>query len=1163
MTERAPLLQELLAQRILCLDGGMGTAFQALELSAADYGGEPFEGCHEHLMLTRPDVVEAVHRSYLEAGADIIETNTFGSTDIVLGEYPPLGEKARAITLAAARLARRLADEYSTADRPRFAAGSVGPTTKPLSLSADIDFAELSRSYAEQARALIEGGVDYLLLETCQDMLNVKAALVGIGRVERELGRSLPIAVSATIEPGGTTLAGQSADAFAVSLGHLDLLYIGLNCGTGPAFMADHLRALAELARVPVACVPNAGLPDEDGRYGETPARMAAVLGRFIDEGWLNLVGGCCGTTGEHIAAFAELCQDKAPRQPPRYERTLLSGLEVVELSEENRPVLVGERTNALGSRRFRRLIAAGQLEKASEIARKQVRGGAQVIDICLQNPDRDEVEDMRRFLEVVGKKVKVPLMIDSTDPAVIELALQRCPGKAIINSVNLENGRERFAEVVPLAQQYGAALVVGCIDDDPQQGMAITRERKLEVARRSYDILTEDYGVDPGDLVFDPLVLPCATGDEQYRGSAKETVQGLRLIKSAYPQCKTLLGISNVSFGLPPAAREALNSVFLYHCTTAGLDMAIVNAQKLERYARIAERDRVLCEQVLFETTDEAVDALVRRYRQAGDHAPRTARIRNGMSLDDRLSEYVVSGIKEGLIADLERKLGLADPLDVINGPLMQGMARVGKLFHDNKLIVAEVLQSAEVMKVAVRHLEPYMDKAEAAHRGTVVLATVRGDVHDVGKNLVDIVLSNNGYKVVNLGLKVPPQQLIAAIEEHQPDVVGLSGLLVKSAHQMVVTARELRAHGRCPPLLVGGAALTREFTRRRIAPEYGGLVAYARDAMSGLELANRLIEPERRRELEREIGREAAAIDEGQQVARRAPPEPPPAPDAARSVPAMLDVPSPPDFERHVEHGLPLDEIWRYLNPRMLYGKHLGLRGDPAKLFDRGDPTALGLRHMVETLKDECRPEGPEPMVVSAVWQFFAAEGEGDAMRLYAADDDERPRVEWIFPRQPSGERLCLADYVLPPGSGLPDSVCLMAVTAGSGIRERYKRLRDDGEFLRSHTIQALAVETAEAAAEWLHDKLRADWGFADPPETTIVDKFKARYRGRRYSFGFPACPDLNKQDQLFELLRPEDIGVSLTGEHMMDPEASVSAIVLHHPAAKYFSCRADRLG
>jgi 5-methyltetrahydrofolate--homocysteine methyltransferase len=1145
-------LSELLDTRILCLDGAMGTAIQAHDLGPADFGGEAYEGCNENLVLTRPDVIQGIHEAYLAAGADIVETNTFGSTALVLAEYD-LAPRAAEITRAAARLARAAADKYSTPERPRFVAGSIGPTTKAITVTGGVTFDQLRLTFKDQARALVEGGADYLLVETCQDTRNIKAALVGIEELFAEFGHAIPIAVSGTIEPMGTMLAGQNAESLVVSLAHLPLLYVGLNCATGPEFMTDHIRAMSELSRVRVACVPNAGLPDEDGTYLESPAMIAATVGRFVDEGWLNLVGGCCGTRADHIAALSRRVAGKRPRRVPSYSRTIVSGLETVEVTDDNRPVLVGERTNSLGSKLFKDLIAAEKYEEASEIARRQVKNGAQVIDICLQNTDRDEAQDTERFLEFVIRKVKAPMMIDTTDAAVLAKALTYSQGKSIINSINLEDGLERFERVVPLAKRFGAALVVGCIDENKQQGMAVTRERKLAIARRSHDILTRDFGIEASDLIFDPLVFPCATGDANYVGSAIETVEGIRLIKEAFPACKTILGISNVSFGLPPAGREVLNAVFLYHCTKAGLDMAIVNSEKLERYASIPDEERKLAEDVLFHTTDEAIAAFAARFREQKSRVKKAV---STLSLDERLANAIVTGSKEGLVEDLALKRAEgARPLDIINGPLMAGMDEVGRLFNNNELIVAEVLQSAEAMKAAVAYLEQFMEKDAASQRGVVLLATVKGDVHDIGKNLVEIILSNNGFKVVNLGIKIPPQELLAAIEAHKPDLVGLSGLLVKSAQQMVITAEEMSRSGKCPPMLVGGAALTRNFTLKKIAPAYDGLCLYAKDAMNGLDLANQLMNPDSRAALGR------AQLEERAKLAAAAPPvavEGPAVSGGGPTVRALEHLPAAPDLVRHVMKQLPLDEVWSYINPKMLHGKHLGLKGNPTELWAKGDARALELRDLIDRIKATARPGGESPMAVRAVWQFFPASSVGDTLRLHDPKDPERIAASFTFPRQERGDRLCLADYARPADSELPgrDSVGLFVVTAGEGIRARYEALKAEGRYLESHAVQALAIESAEAAAEWLHKKLRGLWGFPDLPDATMLDMFQAHYHGKRYSFGYPACPDLGMQAPLFALLRPEEIGVTLTEEHMMEPEASVSALVFHHPDAKYFT-------
>ena len=1141
--ERAEALKEVLAERILVLDGATGTWLQGQKLSAADFGGPELEGCNENLVFTRPDVVRRMHEEYFAAGADMVETDTFGGTPLVLAEYG-LADEALEQNRRAAEIAREAAAAASTAARPRFVLGSMGPTTKAITVTGGATFAEMIVHYRTEAIGLLTGGADALVLETVQDTRNLKAGLIGVDQAFAEVGWSVPVMVSVTIEPTGTMLAGQAVDAVYAAIAHRPLLSVGLNCSTGPEFMTDHLRTLSSLAKTLTSCYPNAGLPDADGRYGETPERIAACLGRFADEGWLNIVGGCCGTTPPHIAALARAVEGKRPRRPAIHGRVFVSGIEALEINEDVRPVLVGERTNVLGSRKFKRLVAEGQFEAAAEVGRAQVKGGAQVLDVCLQDPDRDEVSDANAFLERVTKMVKVPFMLDSTDAKVMEIGLTWSQGKSILNSINLEDGEARFASVVPLAQKYGAALVVGTIDEDPENGMGVTRERKLAIARRSYTLLTEKYGVSPEDIFFDPLVFPAGTGDAKYAGSAVETIEGIRLIKEEFPLTRTLLGISNVSFGLPEAGREVLNSVFLYHATKAGLDLAIVNSERIVRYPSIPEDERRLAEDLLWNRGADPVAAFAEHFKAKGA-APKAPRSRAGTPLE-RLPRYILEGSKEGLVADLEavRSGGMA-PLDIINGPLMDGMREVGRLFNANELIVAEVLQSAEAMKAAVDHLQKFMEKATDARKGKVLLATVKGDVHDIGKNLVEIILGNNGYEVVNLGIKVPPERLIAAYREHRPDAIGLSGLLVKSAQQMVTTAEDLTAAGVTAPMLVGGAALSQKFTDLRIAPAYGGLVAYAQDAMSGLALADRILSGESER----------AALADASAARRRSaaspavePAENPLAAPEVRSESVEAAPPvAAPDREEHVLESLDLGRVWSYLNPHMLYVKHLGLRGSFQRLKGARDPKLAELEAVIEGVKAKGW------IRARAMYRYFDAWSEGNTLHL------ERPGgglVSFALPRQAMGERLCLADFVAAKGSGGRDSVALLITTAGEGIRQRAEELKTAGEYLLCHALQALAVETAEAAAEWLHRKIREAWGFPDPPELTMTDRFQARYRGKRYSFGYPACPELADQAKLFDLLPGARIGVELTDGFMMDPEASVSALVVHHPQARYFA-------
>ncbi|MBC8081442.1 MAG: methionine synthase, partial [Gorillibacterium sp.] len=946
-----PSLKEQMRKKIMILDGAMGTMIQRENLTPDDFGGEELDGCNEMLVLTRPDVISRIHEAYFAAGSDIIETNTFGATSVVLAEYD-IEHRAVEINIEAARLAVEAAAKYSTIEWPRYVAGALGPTTKTLSVTGGVTFQQLEDSYYEQAKALIENGVDALIIETSQDTLNVKAASIGVRRAFNELEIELPIMISGTIEPMGTTLAGQSIESFYISLEHLNPISVGLNCATGPEFMRDHIRTLSQISHTAISCYPNAGLPDEDGHYHESPESLAKKMAGFAEQGWLNVAGGCCGTTPEHIRVLAETMKQYQPRLLTGEHPPAISGIETVYIEPEGKPYMVGERTNVLGSRKFKQLIADGKYEEASEIARAQVKKGAHVIDVCLQDPDRDEAADMEQFLQLVVKKVKVPLMIDTTDIAVLELALSFSQGKAIINSINLEDGEEKFAKVTPLIHRFGAAVVVGTIDE---RGQAITAKEKLDVAVRSHDLLVNKYGLKSEDIIFDALVFPVGTGDQQYIGSAAETIEGIRLIKETLPKCQTILGLSNVSFGLPPAGREVLNTVYLYHCTKAGLDYTIINTEKLERYASLPENERMLAEELIFNTNDETLAQFVAFFRVK---KVEKAVIASNLTVEERLASYVVEGTKQGLIEDIELARAHYSPLEIINGPLMKGMEEVGRLFNNNELIVAEVLQSAEVMKASVAYLEGFMQKNETAVKGKVLLATVKGDVHDIGKNLVEIILSNNGFQIINLGIKVPPDKMIEAFHREKPDAIGLSGLLVKSAQQMIITAQDLRNAGIDVPILVGGAALTRKFTKTRIQPEYEGLVLYAKDAMDGLNIANNLSDPDKRLKLIEELrdSKSSFVQETGNKNL-----------DGitltwARNTSIDKDVPIylAPDMDRHILKNYPLNHLIPYINWEMLLGKHLGLRGSVEKLLKAGDAKAVQLKETVDGILADAEKNG-----------------------------------------------------------------------------------------------------------------------------------------------------------------------------------------------------------
>jgi len=1128
-------LTELIQEKILLLDGGMGTQIQDMNLTDEDFGGKEYVGCNEYLVISKPDCISKIHEAYLKAGADIIQTNTFGGTALVLEEYG-LGKYAYEINYQAAQLAKKACDLFQ--DQEKFVAGSVGPTTKSLSVTGGITFDELTKEFQLQCDALIAGGVDYLLFETALDTLNLKAAYLGALKAFENQNKHIPIAISGTIETMGTMLAGQGVEALYTSVEHINPLYVGLNCATGPEFMKDHIRTLSQISKFPVSVVPNAGIPNADGLYPETPEMFAKTIGQFLNQGWLNVIGGCCGTTPAHIKALRTLANQSKPRRQNTTTLSRISGIEALVLEDENRPYIIGERSNVIGSKAFKELITQEKFDEAGEIVRKQVKAGANIIDVCLSNPDRDEVKDMTAFLEKASKMTKAPFMIDSQVPEVVEAAFKLIQGKCILNSVNLEDGEKSLSTLLPLVKQYGASVVVGCIKEE----MAITAEEKLAYATDAYEIITKKYGILPEDIIFDPLVFPCGTGDEKYFGSGKHTIEGVRLIKEKYPQCKTTLGISNVSFGLPAAGREVLNSVFLYLCSKAGLDTAIVNSEKLVRYANISEEEKKLCEALLYYNHKESEDPIADFVAYFRDKKTNVEIVdRSALSIEKKLEINIVQGTKEFLIENLDEALKKWVPLDVINVPLMAAMDIVGKMFNNNELIVAEVLQSAEVMKTAVQYLEQFMEKAEKTSRAKILLATVKGDVHDIGKNLVQIILSNNGYDVIDLGIKCPPEVLIEAYHRHQPDIIGLSGLLVKSAQQMITTAEDLKTAGIHVPILVGGAALTESFTISKIAPTYEGAVIYCKDAMTGLEIANQLSNKDLRKNFIEQVKSKKAE----QKVIEK----------PKRSLKTMVfDYENlkgkAPHFNPIIETAT-LEEIWPYMNKQMVYGHHLGIKGNITSLIEKGDEKVLKIEALLNKLKKKIQDEAL--LTAKAIYQFFKVKvSQNDLIILNPTSLEEIQRFS--FPRQDDSYQLCLTDFVHPHQI---DEVCFFVLTAGDGIAKLAKEFLEKGDYFESHGLSAIALEAAEGFAERLHQKIRKTWGIPDPETLSIEDLYKLKYTGVRVSFGYPACPNLEDQGKLWTLLRPDQtIGVTLSEEFMMDPEASVSALVFRHPQARYFS-------
>ena len=1140
-------------ENILLIDGAMGTSIQNLNLSSSDFGGEDLDGCNEYLNIINPTYIKDIHRSFIDVGANIIETNTFGATPIVLDEYK-LSDLAEEINFKAAKIAK---SSIKDSDNSILVAGSMGPTTKLLSLnqikSSEITFDLLVDNYRIQARGLISGGSDFLLIETSQDILNVKAAIKGIALAKFDLNKNdIPFAIQCTIENMGTTLGGQDIESFYLTIKHNDLLWIGMNCATGPKFMREHLRILSQISSHPISIVPNAGLPDEHGNYNESPSEFSKTIEEYIKNGWVNVIGGCCGTVPEHISKLKTLVQNHDTVYDSNNKKSNLkhfvTGLESLYVDESTKPILVGERTNVLGSKRFKRLIENNDFDQASEIGKLQINSGANVIDVCLQNPDRDEIDDIKQFLEKLTSKIKSPIMIDSTDIEVIKEAIKLCPGKIIINSVNLEDGEEKFNDISPIIKSFGASLIVGCIDDDKNQAQAITRERKLEIAKRSFDLLTNDYELNPNDIIFDPLTFPIGTGDVNYLESAEETIEGIKLIKKELPTAKIILGISNVSFGLPTNGREVLNSVMLNHCLNAGLDYAIVNTQNLKRFNALSDEEINLSNELIFNNSKEALDKFVEYFRST----PVNKTIKENIPWDKFLKESVINGSKNKLEPNLDKGLKKIAPLDIINGPLMNGMDVVSDLFGKNELIVAEVLQSAEVMKSAVSYLEQYMEKADITSKGTIMLATVKGDVHDIGKNLVDIILTNNGYKVINLGIKVNSQELIDAYNKYNPNYIGLSGLLVKSAQMMVDTVSDLTNEQIDIPILVGGAALTEKFTYLNIFPNYNNLVIYAKDAMSGLDIVNDLNNIKSKEELLINVDKKIKHF-KSNMIPRTTKVIADKSGLVKNPIKQLDSIPQPPDLKIH-NIVLPIEDVWNLVNPTMLYNRHLGYRGNFTNDLKMNVKKAADLFESVNKVKEILKDN--ENIQAKVVYKFFKTKSENNDLIIY--DSNSKNEISrFTFGRQTDKDMLSLSDYVYPVTSAKDDYVCMFVSTYGPGIRELAEKYQNKGEFLISHIIQSLALETAEASAEFIHKKIREMWGIKDSPDITNQDIFKAKYIGKRYSFGYPACPRLEDQKILWDLLNPtKNINVELTEEYMMDPEGSVSAIVFHHPEAKYFN-------
>ncbi len=1184
----SPYLQAL-EHRVLIYDGAMGTNIQRHRLTASDFGGKAYEGCNDYLVLTRPDVIRGIHESFLAVGCDVVETCTFQSTPRRLHEWG-LGDRVHELNVAAARLARAACERFATPDHPRFVAGSMGPTGMlPSSddpVLSDITFEALSDNYYQQAKGLVEGGVDVLLIETSQDILEVKAAVVGIERLFAELGRRVPIQAQVTLDPSGRMLLGTDIASALTTLEALGVDVVGLNCSTGPEHMREPIRYLCEHASRPVSCIPNAGLPVNTGSgeavYPLEPEPMALALAEFVRDFGVRIVGGCCGTTPAHLAAVvaavrsversgagasraagvdghggrreATVARGTRGAQPRHRAPRVSSAMRAITLHQDPPPLLIGERVNAQGSRKVKQLLLAEDYEGLLEVARQQVEAGAHVLDVCVALTERsDEAEQMRRVVKLLSMSIEAPLMIDSTEPEVIARALEQIPGRPIVNSINLESGRARVDAVLPLVKRHGAAVVALTIDE---AGMAKTRERKLEIARRIHDIAVGEYGLAPEDLIFDALTFTLATGEAEWMDSARETIEGIRSIKRELPGVFTSLGVSNVSFGLSPDARAVLNSVFLHHCVQAGLDMAIVNPAHIRPYAEISTEERELADDLVFNRRPDALPRFIEHFERVGTGSPAAGRGDGredptaGMTPEQKIHWQILHRKKEGIEALLDAAGVRENPVRVLNDVLLPAMKDVGDKFGAGELILPFVLQSAEVMKRAVRHLEQFLERTDGYTKGKVVLATVYGDVHDIGKSLVNTILSNNGYTVYDLGKQVPVNTIIDKAVEVGADAIGLSALLVSTSKQMPICVQELDKRGLAFPVLIGGAAINRRFGRRALFVDgerpYAAGVFYCKDAFEGLETIEALMDAERRAALV------ARVVDEARRdvFLRTAVGKDVETGSAARVRSAVaVDVPIPvaPFYGTRVVRDIPLREVLALLDLDELFRLQWGGRGSGAEF-------EAVVRHefqpVLERLSRSAEREGW--LVPQAVYGYFPVQADGNTLLVYdpAAYESDggalREIARFTFPRQEGREHLCLADYFRPVESGEVDVAAFQTVTVGDAAARRFEALQARGEYAEAYYLHGLAVEAAEAVAEWLHRRVRRELGLPDAC-------------GKRYSWGYPACPDLEQHAELFKLLPArEALGMELSAAYQLIPEQSTAAIVVHHPEAKYYAVR-----
>ncbi|HEY1678614.1 MAG TPA: methionine synthase [Candidatus Sulfotelmatobacter sp.] len=1152
-------------ERVVIYDGAMGTNIQKRNPTLDDYWGK--ENCSEVLVLSRPDIIRDIHADFFRVGCDVVETNTFGGSSIVLGEFD-LRERTHEINVKAAQLAKEVAQQFSTKDKPRFVAGSLGPTTKLPSLG-HISFDAMVEAFREQASALIEGGVDLLLVETAQDLLQAKIATIGVLEAMRKSGKRLPVQVQVTLQETGLMLLGTEIGAALTALEPFDVDALGLNCATGPKEMNDAVRYLALYSTKEVSVLPNAGLPQNVGGhavYKLSPEELAEYHKHFVQDYGVRIVGGCCGTTPEHLKAVVDALAGVEPaKREVKRTASASSAYTSVPLDLEPKPLIVAEEMNTTTRvEHFRKLVQGRKYDDILALAKKLVNDGSHMLDLCCAIVGEDEKGYITSILEKIATRVPAPILVDSTEADVVEEALKRIPGRAIINSINLEDGEKRTSQVLPMAKRYGAAVIALTIDED---GMALTADKKVAIAHRIHDLATKKYGLDSTDLIFDALTLPISTGQEEYRTAGIETLKAVERIKKELPSVKTILGVSNISFGLDAYPRRVLNSVFMHEAVDHGLDMAIVNYTKIYPLYKIPQEEVDLARKLIFRDASAGDPLQVYMAHFAGmkgkPAASTTAHV-DTLSVEDKLKFAIINGEKsvgngankKSLEVLLDDALASYSPLELINTVLLDGMKTVGDLFGARKMQLPSVLDSAGVMKQAVAYLEPKMEKKSGSQKGTIVLATVKGDVHDIGKNLVDIILSNNGYKVVNLGIKQPGDSIIRAAQEHQAHAIGLSGLLVKSTLEMKYVIQDLERQKLEFPVICGGAALTRKYVEDDLRREYTNSVFYADDAFAGLHIMEDLATENGARDSRLREGRtvkeyaKATVVDEetGPVFAERSP------------VVGDAPIPAPPFWGVRVRKDYDLRELFRYINETALFKNQWQLK--TASQTDYLRLVEEKFRPVLRKLEEEVAESGL--FAPAVVYGYFPAQSDGNDVIVYQVPSTEHPVpsknspefLRFTFPRQREGRKLSVSDFFAPKSSGKMDVIGLSLVTIGHQASVETQRLFEAGEYTKYLYLHGLSVETAEALAEFHHKTMREELGIAGEDSPEIRDLFHQKYRGSRYSFGYPACPNLEDQTKLFALLKPEEnIGVRLTSAFLLEPEQSTSAIVVHHPAAKYF--------